>query len=86
MMTWNFDISQAPKGGFTEAKAPTGPRGKERLVRTYHAPKIIAAGNNGVVTISKWLHEAERWEMFTKGTPPLAWQPWPSHPHAEGRS
>ena len=83
MSTWNFDISQAPKGGLTEARFLRGPKGKERLVQDYHAPRIIAAGNGGVVTSSKWLPDAGRWEMFTKDAPPIAWQPWPEHPHAQ---
>lgn len=51
------------------------------------APKdapIIAAGNKGVVTVSRWIEKDGRWSMFTKSVPPLAWMPWPSHPDAEG--
>ncbi len=47
------------------------------------APKdepIIAAGNEGVVTKSRWLAKEDRWVMFTQAVPPLAWQPWPAHP------
>lgn len=49
------------------------------------APKdrpIIAAGNKGVVTTSQWQSKEGRWTMFTKDVPPLAWQPWPTHPNA----
>lgn len=48
------------------------------------APKdqpIIAAGTKNVVTASRWLPKEGRWNMFTKAVPPLAWQPWPTHPH-----
>lgn len=47
------------------------------------APKdrpIIAAGNERVVTVSRWVGKDERWSMFTKAVPPLAWRPWPDHP------
>lgn len=47
------------------------------------APKdatIIAAGNKGVVTASRWIEKEGRWSMFTKAVPPLAWQLWPKHP------
>jgi hypothetical protein len=51
------------------------------------APKdhpIIAAGNKGVITPSRWIEKEGRWVMFSKGVPPLAWMPWPTHPDAEG--
>lgn len=81
--TWNFDMSEAPRGFWTEAKVLSGPKGKERLVRTYHAPKLIVASRDGkTVTVSKWLPDTERWEMFTQGNPPAAWRPWPVSPFA----
>jgi len=73
-MSWNFNIDEAPKGVSREV-----PRGKGTIIE--HIPDlIIAAGNDNVVTVSKWLPKEERWEMFTKDVPPLAWQLWPSHP------
>ena len=83
---WNFDISQAPKGGLTEAKVLVGPKGKERLVQSYHAPRLIVATKCGKVTTTKWLHESERWEMLAQGEQPVAWMPWPKHPNADGAS
>ena len=54
--------------------------GKTEVERQEHVPAlIIAAGNDQVVTVSKWLPEQGRWNMFSKDTPPLAWQPWPAH-------
>lgn len=82
MSGWNFDVSQMPKGGITEAQRLVGPKGKERLVPVYHAPKIIAASKCGKVTVTKWLHEQNRWEMFHDGEQPVAWQLWPEHPTA----
>lgn len=80
MTSWNFDISQAPRGKTIQVERTIG---KNTTMVDVHVPDmIIAAGNEGVVTISKWLPEAERWNMFTKEVPPFAWTPWPTHPHA----
>ena len=80
MSGWNFDMDAAPKGNTVTVTRTV----KDREV-TYdkHIPElIIAAGNGGVVTLSRWLPDEGRWNMFTKATPPLAWQPWPAHPDA----
>ena len=78
MMEWNFDIEQAPKGHYEDI---TKTIGKNVFMTVRHVPIfIIAAGNGGVVTFSKWLPDEGRWNMFTKAVPPLAWMPWPSHP------
>lgn len=75
---WNFDISQAPKGSM---RSVTRIIGKNEVTTEEHVPAlIIAAGNDDVVTLSKWLPKEGRWSMFTKDVPPLAWMPWPSHP------
>lgn len=82
-MNWNFDISQAPKG--REEYVTTGKKhddGRPILKKVHIAPRIIAAGNGDVVTVTRWLPDAGRWEAFTKDTPPIAWQPWPEHPFA----
>lgn len=82
--TWDFDISAAPKGGFTEGMVLKGPKGKERLVQTYHAPVLIVATKCGKVTTTKWLHEEGRWQMLAAGEDFIAWQPWPTHPNYLG--
>ena len=80
-MAWNFDISQAPKGFLQDVRKTVG---KNIVMSVEHVPDlIIAAGNGGVVTISKWLPKEGRWNMFTKDAPPLAWMPWPTHPNKE---
>ena len=74
-MAWNYDMSQAPRG---ETKTVTRTIGKNTVEITEHLPaKIIAGGACGVVTVSYWVMAAERWAMFTKEVPPIAWQPWP---------
>jgi hypothetical protein len=77
-MAWNFDISQAPKGGIRQIERTVGKN--VVTVEEYEAPPIIAAGNGGVVTVSRWNPKREAWSMFTKDCPPMAWMPWPEHP------
>lgn len=52
------------------------------IIQAPRGQMIIAAGSKGHVTVSKWLPREERWQMFSKDTPPLAWMPWPTHPEA----
>lgn len=80
MGDWNFDITQAPKG---EVRPVTRAVGKSQITKDEHVPEtIIAAGSDGVVTLSRWLPKEGRWNMFTRDVPPIAWQPWPKHPEA----
>jgi len=48
------------------------------------APKnnqIITASKCGKVIVSKWLEKEQRWNMYTKDSPPIAWWGiYPSHP------
>lgn len=71
MTGWNLDMSRAP-------------RGKVRLVATAKAKStrkvpepvtIIAASACGVVTLTRWLDDEKRFDMFTAEVPPIAWQP-----------
>jgi hypothetical protein len=81
-MTWNFNMDDAPRGTFEDVRRDNG---KTVSMAVLHVPTmIIAAGNDGVVTVSKWLEKEGRWMMFTKGVPPLAWMPWPEHFDATG--
>ncbi len=84
---WSFDISAAPKGGEKVISGRVaGTRDYER--RVHVRERIFAAGNGGVVTVSYWIPEHERWCMFTKAVPPMAWRPYeegaplPRHPLA----
>jgi hypothetical protein len=82
---WNFDINAAPRG---KEKVITGKvAGVHEYERRVHArERIFAAGTGGVVTVSYWIPEHERWCMFTKAVPPMAWRPYeegatlPRHP------
>ena len=75
---WNFNMDEAPKGSYE--KVVRVMQGRE-VAQERHVPAlIIAAGNDFVVTPSRWLPEEGRWNMFTKSVPPIAWYPWPEHP------
>lgn len=81
MSEWNFDMTQAPRG---TVRSVTRTIGKNEVTTEEHVPDlIIAAGNDGVVTVSRWLPKEARWNMFSDKTPPMAWQPWPQHPEKE---
>jgi hypothetical protein len=74
-------MSQAPKG---KSKIYTSVMRGREVSRELITPEIIlCAGNEGVVTPSYWIEKQERWSMFTKSTPPLAWMPFPKHPLEE---
>lgn len=75
-MKWNYNMDEAPKGEYKELPARNGG------VRKVFAPeKILAAHSDGeLVTISNWIPEQGRWNMFSKDAPPIAWAPWPDHP------
>lgn len=84
---WDFDINAAPKGDEKRvAGKVAGTRAYERKVHVRE--RIFAAGNGGVVTVSYWIPDQERWNMFTKAVPPMAWRPYvegaplPRHPLA----
>lgn len=78
-MTWNFNMDEAPRGRVETFERRIG---KNDVTLSQHvSPNIIAADASGtVVTLSRWLPKEERWLMFTKESPPVAWQPWPDHP------
>ena len=80
MTQWNFNLDEAPKGHYKTVTKVVGKNHVE-VTSEVHVPEtILAAGNEGVVTFSYWLPKQERWNMFTKKTPPIAWMPMPKHP------
>ena len=81
-MAWNFDMDAAPHGRVEQRtrKVKDADVPYEHFVRD----RIIVAADDGkTVTMSSWLPEEGRWEMFTKDHPPIAWQLWPEHPGAQ---
>jgi hypothetical protein len=80
-MTWIFDMGAAPKGKNNLVARKIG---KNTVEVEEHVPTlIIAASGCGVVNISRWMPKAGRWCMYSKDTPPIAWQPFPTHPEEE---
>lgn len=77
-MTWNFDMSQAPKGKtvLVERAGKNGPT----EVPVFRSDKVIIATEDGTVTVSRWLPEELRWEMCSKKDTIIAWHPWPEFP------
>ncbi|MDB6454744.1 hypothetical protein [Falsirhodobacter sp. 20TX0035] len=76
---WNFDMASAPRG---ETRTEMRVIGKKEVERSIHtAPTIFAAASDGqTVTMTRWLPKEERWVMFSKDHPPIAWMHLPSHP------
>lgn len=78
-MTWNFDISQAPRGKMVETVIETE-KGTRKSIRFVH-DKIILATKCGKVTLSHYIPGEDRWLMLGKNEQPDAWMPWPTHPY-----
>lgn len=80
-MTWNFDISEAPRGRMVTKRHKTKNGG---VVESEHfeGVHVILATKCGKVTKSYFIPDADRWLMLAKGEQPVAWQPWPEHPEA----
>lgn len=81
-MSWNFDISEAPRGQTVMQPRKVGD--KETMVSTFVPDRVILATKCGKVTLSEWLPKAGRWMMLNGGEQPVAWQPWPEHPESSG--
>ena len=77
-MTWNFDVSEAPKGRTVE-RAVTTEKGKVPYEAFEH-DHVILASKCGKVMRSYWIPDEQRWCMFSKHEEPVAWMLWPSHP------
>ena len=82
MSDWNFNMDEAPRGSVRTVSRRIGQN--EATMQEFVPDLIIAAGNGGIVTVSKWVPTEGRWNMFAKTTPPTAWMPWPQHPYAHG--
>ncbi|HKY87626.1 MAG TPA: hypothetical protein VJL90_12760 [Pseudorhodoplanes sp.] len=80
MMSWNFDISKAPRGKYVVQHRKFG-KG-EGDIRVFVPDRVILATKCGKVTLSKYIPDEKRWEMLAKGEEPVAWFPWPEYPPA----
>ena len=81
MTRWNYNMDEAPRGSTQVVTRKIGKN--EVTLEEYVYDYIIAAGNEKVVTLSRWLPKENRWNMFTEKVPPMAWKPWPKHPEDE---
>jgi len=79
-MTWNTDISAAPRG--YEKKVSHIDNKGRTITKTVFVPQnvILACGDGETVTVSRWLPNVARWNMLATGEQPVAWMPWPNHP------
>lgn len=80
MSDWNFDMSQAPRGNARKVSRKIGKKITD--VEVIDMEKVILAGKCGVVTTSYWVHDQNRWNMFSEGEEPVAWMHFPKHPEA----
>jgi hypothetical protein len=78
-MSGNWFYSEPPKGQMA-TRTQKGPKGQDISVEVWEAPIIIVATKCGIVTLSRWLNNHQRWNMLATGEEPLCWQPWPEHP------
>jgi len=82
-MTWNYEMSKAPKGQtitllYEKADGTHVERSK------FVPDKIIAASDScDTVTVTHWIPETSRWANFATNQTPLAWMPFPSHPREQ---
>lgn len=72
-MTWNFDLSQAPKGSHTPVDIKY-PDGSVRVRENFNQVLVWTASKCGKVILSYYLPKEDRWNLYTKGSPPIAWQ------------
>ncbi len=67
-MGWQT-IETAPKG--KTRKAPVGNKGGERII--YDPDYILVPTSSGEITLSCWLPDQQRWNMFSAKHPPTHW-------------
>jgi hypothetical protein len=77
-MTWNFNISEAPRGrSVTQLRTI---KGKEVSVAVFERDPVFLATKCGKVTTSYFIPKENRWCMLAAGEEPVAWMAWPTYP------
>lgn len=71
-MDWSFDMAKAPRGSYDVI--PAGPKASGAR-KVFRPDTVILASACGVVTVSHYLPEERRWNMFTRDVGPIAWMP-----------
>lgn len=70
-MAWITDISKAPQGKYViKSRRVKGDKTADH--RVFKPDMIWAASKCGIVTLSCYLPDQKRWEMFAKGERPVA--------------
>ncbi|MEX0684026.1 MAG: hypothetical protein WD472_11320 [Dehalococcoidia bacterium] len=87
MGPWNFNIAEAPRGSYTVRHRKFGTGAGD--TRAFEPAYVYLATRCGIVTRSHYLPEEKRWEMLSRHSTPLAWQPYvagavPEHPSHSG--
>ena len=83
-MSWNYNMDEAPKGRY-EKREKVGRNGEVVKFDVFIPDTIIVASKCEKVIVSRYL-ETGRWNFFTKGVPPIAWQPYPTHPYKDEKT
>lgn len=93
-MSWNRDISAAPRGKTIQTqrlvKDKNSTSGESlRIVSEFRRELILAVHPDGTVAQSYWiparltqsgaLLEGNRWSGFNLGSEPIAWAHWPTY-------
>ena len=81
MTDWNYDISEAPKGSYTEIYQNSRVGGYYR--QKFVPDLVILATGCGAVIKSFWSDKRQNWSGLATGEQPVAWQPWPTPPEKE---
>ena len=79
-MTWNRDISLAPRGKYVVVNRKFGKTMADAQV--FKPDRVILATKCGKVTLSHYLPDEKRWMMLHTNEEPVAWMAWPEHPEA----
>lgn len=83
-MTWNFNISEAPRGR-DEIQTRTI-KGEKQEYEVFVPERILAANKDGKVYATHWLKPNKftptgRWAGWSEHDVPVAWMHYPLHPH-----
>lgn len=71
-MNWSSDISKAPHGRY-DVVARNIRGGGTADHRVFRPAYVWLASRCGKVTMSSYLPDQKRWEMFSRGEQPVAW-------------
>lgn len=85
-MTWNFDMSSAPRGRHVTQTRII--KGEPQQFDVFIMERVLLAHpTDGKVYATYWIEPNKftpngRWSGWSEGVEPLAWMPYPVHPFA----